>query len=105
VPRDLREIGAKFAEHKWNDASVAKRQKTPRVGRIASVTFSPATEDVHRFPSSHKLVDCSGFRTLRMSDLPDQAALCWVEAMAHPHRLTGSGSGLQSLTARNGAGW
>ncbi len=40
----------------------------PKVGRIASLTFLAAVDDVHRFPTSRKLVGYSGLApTVRQS--------------------------------------
>jgi transposase len=50
------------------DERVARLKTMPKVGRIAALTFVAAVDDVHRFPSSRKLVGYSGLApTVRSS--------------------------------------
>ena len=64
----IREIERLLAKREESDARVAKLKTIPRVGRIASLTFLAAVDDVHRFPSSRKLVGYSGLApTVRSS--------------------------------------
>jgi transposase len=60
LTRSIREIEEQLAEREESDSRVAKLKTIPRVGRIASLTFLAAVDDVHRFPSSRKLVGYSG---------------------------------------------
>jgi len=68
MTRSIREIEEQLAEREANDSRVAKLQTIPRVGRIASLTFLAAVDDVHRFSSSRKLIGYSGLApTVRSS--------------------------------------
>lgn len=68
LTRSIREIEEQLAEREESDSRVAKLKTIPRVGRIASLTFLAAVDDVHRFPSSRKLVGYSGLApTVRSS--------------------------------------
>lgn len=68
LTRSIREIEAQLAEREESDARVAKLKTIPRVGRIASLTFLAAVDDVGRFSSSRKLVGYSGLApTVRSS--------------------------------------
>lgn len=68
LTRSIREIEAQLAEREESDSRVAKLKTIPRVGRIASLTFLAAVDDVHRFSSSRKLVGYSGLApTVRSS--------------------------------------
>jgi len=64
----IREIESQLAEYERQDDRAARLQTMPRVGRIAALTFIAAVDDVHRFPSSRKLVGYSGLApTVRSS--------------------------------------
>jgi transposase len=64
----IRDLERELAEHEREDDRAARLQTMPRVGRIASLTFLAAVDDVHRFPSSRKLVGYSGLApTVRSS--------------------------------------
>jgi transposase len=68
LTHSIREIEAQLAQREAGDSRVAKLQTIPRVGRIASLTFLAAVDDVHRFSSSRKLVGYSGLApTVRSS--------------------------------------
>lgn len=68
LTRSIREIEEQLAEREESDSRVAKLKTIPRVGRIASLTFLAAVDDVHRFSSSRKLVGYSGLApTVRSS--------------------------------------
>lgn len=61
-------LDKQLAEAERKDARVARLQTMPKVGRIASLTFVAAVDDVQRFPSSRKLVGYSGLApTVRSS--------------------------------------
>lgn len=55
-----RDLERPLAEYERKDGRAARLQTMPKVGRIASLTFLAAVDDVHRFPSSRKLVGYSG---------------------------------------------
>jgi len=64
----IRDIERELAEYERRDNRAARLQTMPRVGRIAALTFLAAVDDVHRFPSSRKLVGYSGLApTVRSS--------------------------------------
>jgi transposase len=64
----IHEMDAQLAEYERADTRAAKLKTIPRVGRIAALTFLAAVDDVHRFPSSRKLVGYSGLApTVRSS--------------------------------------
>jgi transposase len=64
----IREIEGELAAYERKDNRAARLQTMPRVGRIASLTFLAAVDDVRRFPSSRKLVGYSGLApTVRSS--------------------------------------
>ncbi len=68
LTHSIREIEAQLAEREESDSRVARLKTIPRVGRIASLTFLAAVDDVHRFSSSRKLVGYSGLApTVRSS--------------------------------------
>jgi transposase len=68
LTRSIREIEALLSEYERKDARAARLKTIPRVGRIAALTFIAAVDDVHRFPSSRKLVGYSGLApTVRSS--------------------------------------
>lgn len=64
----IRDIEKRLAESERTDQRVARLKTMPKVGRIAALTFVAAVDDVHRFPSSRKLVGYSGLApTVRSS--------------------------------------
>ena len=64
----IRAIERELADRERQDGRVARLRTIPRVGRIAALTFLAAVDDVHRFPSSRKLVGYSGLApTVRSS--------------------------------------
>jgi transposase len=64
----LRDLDKQLAERECQDARAERLQTMPRVGRIASLTFLAAVDDVQRFASSRKLVGYSGLApTVRSS--------------------------------------
>lgn len=68
LTRAIRDIEKKLAQREASDSRVSKLKTIPRVGRIASLTFLAAVDDVHRFSSSRKLVGYSGLApTVRSS--------------------------------------
>jgi transposase len=68
LTKSIRELDQQLAEHEKNEPR-AKRLKTiPKVGRISSLTFLAAVDDVKRFSNSRKLVGYSGLApTVRQS--------------------------------------
>jgi len=68
LTRSLQALERELAEREKKDARAARLQTMPRVGRIASLTFLAAVDDVNRFGSSRKLVGYSGLApTVRSS--------------------------------------
>jgi transposase len=68
LTRSLHAVERELAEREKKDPRVARLQTMPRVGRIASLTFLAAVDDVKRFRSSRKLVGYSGLApTVRSS--------------------------------------
>jgi transposase len=66
--QSIQELDRELAERERRDARVARLQTMPRVGRISSLTFLAAVDDVNRFGSSRKLVGYSGLApTVRAS--------------------------------------
>jgi transposase len=64
----IRDIERELAEYERKDTRAARLKTIPRVGRIAALTFLAAVDDVHRFPSSRKLVGYAGLApTVRSS--------------------------------------
>src|SRR5574342_1329 len=64
----IHDIEKQLAEFERKDKRVARLKTMPKVGRIAALTFVAAVDDVHRFPSSRKLVGYSGLApTVRSS--------------------------------------
>jgi transposase len=64
----IHDIEQALAEREREDQRAARLKTIPRVGRIAALTFLAAVDDVHRFPSSRKLVGYSGLApTVRSS--------------------------------------
>jgi len=61
-------LDRELAQRERQDQRSAQLQTMPKVGRIASLTFLAAGDDVHRFGSSRKLVGYSGLApTVRSS--------------------------------------
>jgi transposase len=68
LTRSIQELDRELAERERKDKRVARLQTMPKVGRIASLTFVAAVDDVKRFRSSRKLVGYSGLApTVRSS--------------------------------------
>lgn len=68
LTRSIRELDQKLTEKEKRDPRAARLKTMPRVGRIASLTFLAAVDDVSRFPTSRKLVGYSGLApTVRQS--------------------------------------
>jgi transposase len=68
LTQSIRALEGELAEQEKKDARAARLQTMPRVGRIASLTFLAAVDDVNRFGSSRKLVGYSGLApTVRSS--------------------------------------
>lgn len=64
----IRQLDAELVERERQDPRAARLQTMPKVGRIASLTFLAAVDDVARFSSSRKLVGYSGLApTVRSS--------------------------------------
>lgn len=68
LTRSIRQLDQQLAEQEKNEPRAARLKTMPKVGRIASLTFLAAVDDVNRFPSSRKLVGYSGLApTVRQS--------------------------------------
>ena len=68
LTQSIKDLEGELARCEKHDARAARLQTMPRVGRIASLTFLAAVDDVHRFSSSRKLVGYSGLApTVRSS--------------------------------------
>jgi len=68
LSRSIQVLDRQLAKREAADARARRLQSMPRVGRIASLTFLAAVDDVHRFSSSRKLVGYSGLApTVRSS--------------------------------------
>lgn len=68
LTESIRDLERKLGEREAQDGRVARLKTMPKVGRIAALTFVAAVDDVHRFPSSRKLVGYSGLApTVRSS--------------------------------------
>jgi transposase len=68
LTRALQALERELAEREKKDSRAARLQTMPRVGRIASLTFLAAVDNVERFASSRKLVGYSGLApTVRSS--------------------------------------
>jgi transposase len=68
LSQSIKDLECELAQREKQDARVARLQTMPRVGRIASLTFLAAVDDVNRFGSSRKLVGYSGLApTVRSS--------------------------------------
>jgi len=60
LTRSIQALDKELVEREKQDARAARLRTIPRVGRIASLTFLAAVDDVRRFGSSRKLVSYSG---------------------------------------------
>jgi transposase len=60
LTRSIQAMDRALVRREQADARAARLQTMPRVGRIASLTFLAAVDDVGRFGSSRKLVSYSG---------------------------------------------
>jgi transposase len=68
LTRSIQALDKQLGERERRDSRAARLETIPKVGRIASLTFLAAVDDVHRFPSSRKLVGYSGLApTVRSS--------------------------------------
>jgi len=68
LTRSLQALDRELAQREKSDDRAARLQTMPKVGRIASLTFLAAVDDVNRFSSSRKLVGYSGLApTVRSS--------------------------------------
>jgi len=68
LTRSLQALDRELAQREKSDDRAARLQTMPKVGRIASLTFLAAVDDVNRFSSSRKLVGYSGLApTMRSS--------------------------------------
>ena len=68
LTQSIKDLERELGEREKQDTRAAKLQTMPRVGRIASLTFLAAVDDVNRFGSSRKLVGYSGLApTVRSS--------------------------------------
>jgi transposase len=68
LTKSIRELDRQLAEREKNEPRAARLKTMPKVGRIASLTFLAAVDDVNRFPTSRKLVGYSGLApTVRQS--------------------------------------
>jgi len=68
LTRSIQALDKQLAERERKDARAARLKTIPKVGRIAALTFLAAVDDVHRFPSSRKLVGYTGLApTVRSS--------------------------------------
>lgn len=68
LSKSIRELDEQLAEREQQDPRAARLETMPRVGRIASLTFLAAVDNVHRFSCSRKLVSYSGLApTVRQS--------------------------------------
>jgi transposase len=68
LTKSIHELDQQLAQCEKNEPRATRLETMPRVGRIAALTFLAAVDDVHRFPSSRKLVGYSGLApTVRQS--------------------------------------
>ena len=68
LTKSIRELDRQLAEREKNEPRAVRLKTMPKVGRIASLTFLAAVDDVNRFPTSRKLVGYSGLApTVRQS--------------------------------------
>lgn len=68
LTRSIQALDKQLGQHERRDPRAARLKTIPKVGRIASLTFLAAVDDVHRFPNSRKLVGYTGLApTVRSS--------------------------------------
>jgi transposase len=68
LTRSIQALDKQLGERERRDSRAARLKTIPKVGRIAALTFLAAVDDVHRFPSSRKLVGYTGLApTVRSS--------------------------------------
>jgi transposase len=68
LTKSIQELDRELAQRERKNPQATRLKTMPKVGRIASLTFLAAVDDVHRFPSSRKLVGYSGLApTVRAS--------------------------------------
>lgn len=68
LTQSIAELDQQLAVHEEGDVRANRLKTMPRVGRIASLTFLAAVDDVKRFSSSRKLIGYSGLApTVRQS--------------------------------------
>lgn len=68
LTQSIHQLDQQLAEQEKHEPRAARLKTMPKVGRIASLTFLAAVDDVHRFPTSRKLVGYSGLApTVRQS--------------------------------------
>lgn len=60
LTRSIQALDKQLAQREQQDERAERLQTIPKVGRIASLTFIAAVDDVYRFGSSRKLVRYSG---------------------------------------------
>ena len=60
LTRSIQQLDRQLAQRERADRRAAQLQTMPKVGRIGSLTFLAAVDDVERFDSSRKLVSYSG---------------------------------------------
>ena len=60
LTRSIQAMDRQLAQRERNDSRAERLQTIPKVGRIASLSFLAAVDDVQRFSSSRKLVRYSG---------------------------------------------
>jgi transposase len=68
LTRSIQALDKQLGQRERQDPRAARLKTIPKVGRIASLTFLAAVDDVHRFPNSRKLVGYTGLApTVRSS--------------------------------------
>jgi len=60
LTRSIRALDKELAQREQNDKRASRLQTMPKVGRIASLTFIAAVDDIKRFGASRKVVRYSG---------------------------------------------
>lgn len=60
LTRSIQQLDRQLAQRERSDCRAAQLQTIPKVGRIASLTFLAAVDQVERFANSRKLVSYSG---------------------------------------------
>jgi transposase len=60
LTRSIQQLDRQLAQRERSDGRAARLQTMPKVGRIASLTFLAAVDQVARFETSRKLVSYSG---------------------------------------------